>query len=379
MESVADNSHTWDIFDRESFTAFQAEKRSKLVPNEELENLLEIPPETLGQNLRADPTRKNLARLVNSYLENHEIIRVKDLFEFAGFGNNKDLYESFRRILGFEGKPRFKGQILGSVLNEIGATDSNIIEAMNIYPELTPGAVSIQRDMSIPEINDDVAWLAGILSDANFPLGHNKTHNYIRLPFDHRRVNITQDQIKPLADRLFNYESKIRIRKKRQGIGFRTDFEDNCLNIDSNTIVSYFLDVIGIDPKKENRDLSFNSYINDDLRKKLIGGIIDWYSTEVELAEDKRGKELRFYPTVELWFPKDQKNLADAIAVELGYKKARVVDSKYYVHLGTGYALLERINKYKPRSPKFQDVKTWANCRLLFDDNPRYSKLRNKK
>jgi len=147
----AQPSLNFDPFDRKKYLEWQADIREGLVGEDNLEQILNTKPEKLGATFADRRDLQSFAELVCAYRENTEVRPTAgQLARFGGLNSSGVFSEVFIKLFDLAGRSRFRGEPLARALQATGFSTSNILSALEIYPEIKPGVQSVPRGIWIP-------------------------------------------------------------------------------------------------------------------------------------------------------------------------------------------------------------------------------------
>jgi hypothetical protein len=346
---------------RAAFAAKQVDKRSEFISDSELTELALDNPVALGTAFKCSPTLHTFARVVHAYLgQSNNVPTSQNVGDFAQL-NSYQRTQNLRRACDLSGSLRFRGEVIGTALYQTGASNSNVLEALELYPELNVGMSAIQRNIWIPKIDESVGWLSGIMKDSNIPSKGKQKGLMMALSAKVSQRNFVQNYLQPAFEQMFNYnlyyhptECQV-VPFSKQGLA-NTD-----ISVADKTIVSYFVDVLGMQQDKSSRGL-LDDRFPQTVRNMELGGIIDWFGSEVTFQKS----EGNIYPVARLRFGERLPSLAEDVAELFDYK----ISKDNVVHVGTGDTLVEKIITYGVKNPKIIiPAFLWASQKYLQSKN----------
>lgn len=303
-----------------------------------------IPKSIREINLK-NPNRKDFAGLVALYaIKNPDKdLTVRGLARFAGFENVGGL-NKFYSLYKTENVPIFKGSKIGTLLKDVGFLDSNLFDAVKMGLEI--GSKDITKQIRIPdETDENVAWLAGMLTissyDKSFARYKDKIYEskkaYV-LSFREDDRELAELEFSPMMEILFNYKPQY-FEMKFNGLEVRErvfDATEKVYTISPRAIVSYFRDIIEIEPEQEKRKIPFE---DKKMINAFLGGVID----RCGLLENSR---------IRLSIPKKYVSLANDIKECL---KTNPSERKwdYMFHISSENSYSRTIGKFGLHHPKW--------------------------
>jgi hypothetical protein len=349
---------------RKAFAAKQVDKRREFIADSELDTLMLASPDDLGMDFMNSRTQKSFARLAHAYLIQTQGAPTGE--RLGKFANIDPAYFSqfIRKFCDIPKPVAFNGQIIGTGISNVGASNSNILDAVDRYEYLSPGASSIQRGIWVPEIDSDVGWLAGIILDSNIPSKGKQEGLMMALSAKVAQRSFIQSYLQPAFEQMFNYSPYYNPAQATKVPFSKHHLTNTDFSIGDKTVVSFFTDVLGMSREKEARGLPDRDRLTAEVYNSVMGGIVDWFGYEVQFKKKDDG---RTYPFVDLNFGNNLPKLAQDVADLFGYKvRPSTTGINNLVHFGLGDTLVERVIKCKVRNPKILiPTLRWARQRQI--------------
>lgn len=306
---------------------------------------LEGLPESLEEINLKNPSKEDLIGLVVLYaLKNPDIdITRNKLARFAGLDDQRKLNHLINKLYKEEIFPNYKGSTIGKLLKDSGFLDSNIHDVIGQF-DIEIECKDLTKQIRIPKIDERIAWLSGMMSISAYrEYFFKKSKKLYELSFRKDDRNLIDLEFLPTIEEYFNYFPPIKKSKRKRNIGLREFYQEGFeVCIGSRSIVSYFRNEIGINPKQEERGIPFE---DEELRKLFIGGVVD------------RSSCLRYrkpnYPEITIRISYKYPKLANEIGEYLGRKVTNRKDGGYSIYFAFGKTIPEKIEEFGLRNPKW--------------------------